>query len=115
MASVAISGESRKPPSVTMPATPRFMRRVARMPPAEIRYRSTRSPAEIEQFLASLLLHFFNHQTHHRGQAHCLLTGIAGEVPSFDLLVFQRATGVSLVKGQGGCFTPPERRRTTST
>jgi uncharacterized damage-inducible protein DinB len=26
-----------------------------------IRYRSTRNPAEIEQYLAPLLLHFFNH------------------------------------------------------
>jgi len=77
-----------------------------------IRYRSTRSPAEIEQYLAPLLLHFFNHQTHHRGQAHCLLTAIAGEAPSFDLLVFQRATGISLVKGQGGDFAQPERRPT---
>jgi len=75
-----------------------------------IRYRSTRSPAEIEQYLAPLLLHFFNHQTHHRGQAHCLLTAIAGEAPSFDLLVFQRATGIGIVKGQGGSFTQPERR-----
>jgi len=79
-----------------------------------LRYRSTRSPAEVEQYLAPLLLHFFNHQTHHRGQAHCLLTAIAGEAPSFDLLVFQRATGVSLVKGQGGSFTAPERRPTAS-
>lgn len=75
-----------------------------------IRYRSTRSPVEIEQYLTPLLLHFFNHQTHHRGQAHCLLTAIAGEAPSFDLLVFQRATGISLVKGQGGSFAQPERR-----
>jgi uncharacterized damage-inducible protein DinB len=79
-----------------------------------IRYRSTRSPAEIEQHLTPLLLHFFNHQTHHRGQAHCLLTGIAGEAPSFDLLVFQRATGIGLVKGQGGSFAQPERRPTPS-
>jgi uncharacterized damage-inducible protein DinB len=75
-----------------------------------IRYLSTRSPAEIEQHLAPLLLHFFNHQTHHRGQAHCLLTEIAGEAPSFDLLVYQRETGVSLLKGQGGNFSAPERR-----
>jgi uncharacterized damage-inducible protein DinB len=79
-----------------------------------IRYRSTRSPAEIEQYLAPLLLHFFNHQTHHRGQAHCLLTAIAGEAPSFDLLVFQRATGASIVKGQGGSFSAPERRLAAS-
>jgi len=75
-----------------------------------IRYRSTRSPAEIEQYLAPLLIHFFNHQTHHRGQAHCLLTASTGEAPSFDLLVFQRETGISLVKGQGGSFSAPERR-----
>lgn len=75
-----------------------------------LRYRTTRNPTEIEQFLAPLLIHFFNHQTHHRGQAHCLLTGFAGEAPSLDLLVFQRQTGVSLVKGQGGNFSGPERR-----
>jgi len=75
-----------------------------------IRYRSTRSPAEIEQLLAPLLLHFFNHQTHHRGQAHCLLTEIAGEAPSFDLLVYQRQTGAGLIKGQGGDFSTAERR-----
>ena len=75
-----------------------------------IRYRSTRSPAEIEQLLAPLLLHFFNHQTHHRGQAHCLLTEIAGEAPSFDLLVYQRQTGAGMIKGQGGNFSAPERR-----
>ena len=37
------------------------------------------------------LAHFFNHQTHHRGHAHAVLTrlGVA-EPPPFDLLVFQR-------------------------
>jgi uncharacterized damage-inducible protein DinB len=75
-----------------------------------IRYRSTRSPAEIEQLLAPLLLHFFNHQTHHRGQAHCLLTEIAGEAPSFDLLVYQRQTGAGVLTGHGGDFSAPERR-----
>ena len=73
-------------------------------------YRSTRSPAEIEQLLAPLLLHFFNHQTHHRGQAHCLLTEISGEAPSLDLLVYQRQTGAGMLKGQGGDFSRPERR-----
>jgi uncharacterized damage-inducible protein DinB len=77
---------------------------------ATIRYRSTRSPAELEQELAPLLLHFFNHQTHHRGQAHTLLTQINGEAPSFDLLIFQRETGTSMIKGAGGDFSKPERR-----
>ena len=37
------------------------------------------------------MIHFFNHQTHHRGQAHAILTrlGVA-EPPSLDLLVMQR-------------------------
>jgi uncharacterized damage-inducible protein DinB len=75
-----------------------------------IRYRSTRSPAELEQELAPLLLHFFNHQTHHRGQAHTLVTEIAGEAPSLDLLIYQRETGISMVKGGGGDFSKPEKR-----
>jgi uncharacterized damage-inducible protein DinB len=75
-----------------------------------IRYRTTRNPTEVEQFLAPLLVHFFNHQTHHRGQVHCLLTKLTGEAPSFDLLVFHRQTGASLVKGAGGAFVEPERR-----
>jgi uncharacterized damage-inducible protein DinB len=75
-----------------------------------IRYRTTRQPAEIEQHLAPLLLHFFNHQTHHRGQAHGLLTRLTGEAPSFDLLMFQRETGVSLIGGTRGISTVPERR-----
>jgi uncharacterized damage-inducible protein DinB len=74
-------------------------------------YRSTRAPAEIEQYLAPLLLHVFNHQTHHRGQAHGLLTKLTGEAPSFDLLIFQRQTGRSLIRGNGdGAFTRPEQR-----
>ncbi len=41
--------------------------------------------------LADILLHLFNHQTHHRGQAHaCLSILTGGEPPSLDLLVFQR-------------------------
>jgi len=75
-----------------------------------IRYRSTRSPAALEQRLAPLLLHFFNHQTHHRGQAHAILTKLLDEAPSLDLLVFQRQTGISMLKGQGGDFSAPERR-----
>ena len=39
-----------------------------------IRYRTVVNPADIEQMLAPALDHFFNHQTHHRGQAHALLS-----------------------------------------
>lgn len=58
----------------------------------EFTYRTIIKPAEISQPLAPALSHFFNHQTHHRGQAHCLLTQISGDAPSLDLIQFQRET-----------------------
>ena len=41
-------------------------------------------------------MHFFNHQTHHRGQVHGLLTGLTGDAPLLDLILFQRASGMGL-------------------
>jgi uncharacterized damage-inducible protein DinB len=61
-----------------------------------IRYRTITNPQNIEQQLAPALDHFFNHQTHHRGQAHALLTAIAGDAPSFDLILFQRERQLGL-------------------
>jgi len=58
-----------------------------------IAYRTVVNPQDIEQQLSPALDHFFNHQTHHRGQAHCLLSAITGDAPSFDLIIYQRATG----------------------
>ena len=60
-----------------------------------IRYRTVSNPANIEQVLSPALDHFFNHQTHHRGQAHALLSTIVGNdrTPSFDLIIYQRETG----------------------
>ena len=55
-----------------------------------ISYRGVTSPRLIEQPLWEALTHFFNHQTHHRGQAHALLTRIAGAAPELDLLIYQR-------------------------
>lgn len=53
-------------------------------------YRTTSGQPQ-EQVLGDILLHFFNHQTHHRGQAHAGLSIITGtEPPSLDLLAFQR-------------------------
>ena len=65
---------------------------------ARLRYQTISKPAIIEQDLAPALDHFFNHQTHHRGQAHCLLTAIAGDAPSFDLIVFQRESGTGGIR-----------------
>jgi uncharacterized damage-inducible protein DinB len=65
-----------------------------------LRYKTVVRPQEIEQPLAPALDHFFNHQTHHRGQAHALLSSAIGndKTPSFDLIVYQRETGVGLGK-----------------
>ncbi len=61
-----------------------------------VSYTTITSPRTITQPLAPALVHVFNHQTHHRGQAHALLTRLAGEAPSLDLLLFQRETGIGL-------------------
>jgi uncharacterized damage-inducible protein DinB len=57
-----------------------------------IKYRRVSSPEQFEQQMALALAHWFNHQTHHRGQVHALLTGLVGEAPELDLLFFQRMT-----------------------
>ncbi len=57
-----------------------------------ISYRSVTSNKVIEQPLWEALTHFFNHQTHHRGQIHALLTRMTGAAPELDLLIYQRQT-----------------------
>jgi len=54
-----------------------------------VAYRTT-SGAAHEQPLREILAHLFNHQTHHRGQAHACLTILTGAAPSLDLLLMQR-------------------------
>ena len=48
------------------------------------------SPEPVTQTLAPALAHFFNHQTHHRGQCHQMLTAAGRAAPPLDLLFFQR-------------------------
>ena len=67
----------------------------------KFRYRTIVNPADIEQERSYALDHFFNHQTHHRGQVHALLTAIAGETPSLDLIVFQRERGLGAARKIG--------------
>jgi uncharacterized damage-inducible protein DinB len=55
-----------------------------------IRYRRVSTPQMFEQPLAPALAHLFNHQTHHRGQAHMILTSLGRKAPELDLLYFQR-------------------------
>lgn len=54
-------------------------------------YRMMTRPDMVTSKLWPDLLHFFNHQTHHRGQAHTglsLLTGV--EPPSLDMIFYAR-------------------------
>ena len=44
----------------------------------------------VSQRLAPALAHFFNHQTHHRGHAHMILSVLGENPPSLDLIRFQQ-------------------------
>jgi uncharacterized damage-inducible protein DinB len=44
----------------------------------------------VSQRLAPALTHLFNHQTHHRGQAHTILSLLGKAPPSLDMIYFQR-------------------------
>lgn len=44
----------------------------------------------ISQRLAPALAHIFNHQTHHRGQCHTILTALGRPSVALDLVLFQR-------------------------
>jgi uncharacterized damage-inducible protein DinB len=44
----------------------------------------------VSQRLAPALSHLFNHQTHHRGQAHSILTALDRPSLQLDLIYFQR-------------------------
>jgi uncharacterized damage-inducible protein DinB len=49
------------------------------------------SGKQFEQQRRDILAHLFNHQTHHRGQAHTILSLLTGrEPPQLDLLLMQR-------------------------
>lgn len=60
---------------------------------APFRYVRGLTGETFEAGLGPTLDHVFNHQTHHRGQVHAMLTGLVGEAPELDLLYFQRETG----------------------
>ena len=55
-------------------------------------YRATSGERYVAQ-LAPALDHMFNHQTHHRGQCHAVLTGFGTEVPGLDLMRFYGEVG----------------------
>jgi len=66
-----------------------------------IRYRRVSTPEPQVQALAPALAHWFNHQTHHRGQAHGLLTAMTGKAPELDLLFYQRLLAAGRIRADG--------------
>lgn len=57
---------------------------------ADITYSMITRPEAVTEPIGPALIHFFNHQTHHRGQAHALLTRLTGAAPALDLIYYLR-------------------------
>ena len=57
---------------------------------ANFSYTSISNPTAVTQRLGSAGSHFFNHQTHHRGQCHAILTSLGKPSLTLDLVWFQR-------------------------
>ena len=55
-----------------------------------VSYRRASTTELKQQVIWSALGHWFNHQTHHRGQVHAMLTRLSQEAPELDLLIYQR-------------------------
>jgi uncharacterized damage-inducible protein DinB len=49
-------------------------------------------PKMVTEQRGPALAHLFNHQTHHRGQCHALLTRLTGAAPALDLIYHLRET-----------------------
>ncbi|OCP01384.1 MULTISPECIES: DinB family protein [unclassified Ensifer] len=60
---------------------------------AKLTYTPLTNPMVITQKLGPVLAHFFNHQTHHRGQAHATLTALGHPSLALDLVYFLRTDG----------------------
>jgi uncharacterized damage-inducible protein DinB len=60
----------------------------------EFRWTRKADGVVVIQPLWATLAHLFNHQTHHRGQVHGLLSQAGVDPPSLDLPVFQKASGL---------------------
>lgn len=60
---------------------------------AIISYSPLTMPEKIVQPLGPILSHIFNHQTHHRGQVHTILTSLGQPSLILDLIYFLRSDG----------------------
>lgn len=71
----------------------RIIATIARLAPEDLAGELTYANLAGQQYndpISTVLMHVFNHQTHHRGQVHALLTGLGQMVPSLDLIAFLR-------------------------
>ena len=56
-------------------------------------YTPITNPVAVTQRLGPVLSHVFNHQTHHRGQVHMILTSLGKPSVVLDLIYFLRGEG----------------------
>ena len=54
-----------------------------------IAYKDTKGVAQSTP-LGVILAHLFNHQTHHRGQVHAMISEVGAEPPPLDLIYYSR-------------------------
>ena len=57
----------------------------------ELTWFSGAAGREISKPLGPLVIHFFNHQTHHRGQLHAMLTAAGAKPDDTDLFLMEKA------------------------
>lgn len=62
----------------------------------DISYSPITHPAPVTHALSVGLAHLFNHQTHHRGQCHTILTSLGRPSIMLDLIHFLRTDGAGL-------------------
>ncbi len=60
-----------------------------------VRYRRILGSGEQSTRRDHILLTLFNHQTHHRGQVHALLTQAGHEIPPLDVIYYLEEAGLS--------------------
>ena len=75
----------------------RIMRTIETLTPEKLEapftYTPVTSPELVTHKLWPALTHFFNHQTHHRGQVHAGLTSMGKPSLALDLIYFVRSEG----------------------
>lgn len=64
----------------------------------DITYTPLTNPTLITHPLGHALTHLFNHQTHHRGQCHGMLTAVGGPSLALDLIYFVRTEGSAFLR-----------------